>query len=115
MKDMKKILTLSAALTALAIAAPFAAAQSSDGNIRLSPAQMQRLDTDKNGVVSPSEYQAFMEESFAKLDTNGDGYLSKSELPKDLTAEQFAAMDTNKDGKISRAEFIKQVMREYKG
>jgi Ca2+-binding EF-hand superfamily protein len=56
-----------------------------------------------------------MEESFAKLDTNGDGYLSKSELPKDLTAEQFAAMDTNKDGKISRAEFIKQVMKEYKG
>lgn len=112
---MKKFVTLSAAFTALAIAAPLSAAPSAEGSVQLSPAQMQRLDTDKNGVVSRSEYQAFMEESFAKLDANGDGYLSKSELPKDLTAEQFAAMDTNKDGKISRAEFIKQVMKEYKG
>lgn len=112
---MKKFITLSAAVAALAIAAPLAAAPSSEGSVQLSPAQMQRLDTDKNGVVSRSEYQAFMEASFAKLDANGDGFLTKSELPADSTAEQFAAMDTNKDGKISRAEFLKQVMKEYKG
>ncbi|KAG1274491.1 hypothetical protein G6F64_015118 [Rhizopus arrhizus] len=44
---------------------------------------MQRLDTDKHGVVSQSEYQAFMEESFAKLDTNA----SKRD------AEKIAAKD----------------------
>lgn len=112
---MKKFVTLGAAFVALAITAPVSAAPSSEGSVQLSPAQMQRLDTDKNGAVSRSEYQAFMEESFAKLDANGDGHLSKNELPDSLSAEQFAAMDSNKDGKISRAEFIKQVMKEYKG
>lgn len=112
---MKKFVTLSAAFAALAIAAPGWAAPASEGSVQMSPAQMQRLDTDKNGAVSRSEYQAFMEESFAKLDANKDGHLSKSELPNNLSAEQFAAMDANKDGKISRPEFLQQVMKEYKG
>lgn len=112
---MKKIIALSTAFTALAIAATAVIAQPSQAGIELSPEQLKHLDTDKNGKVSRSEYQAFMEASFTKLDANADGRLGQNEFPKSLTAEQFSAMDSNKDGSIDRAEFMKQVMKEYQG
>jgi hypothetical protein len=44
--------------------------------------------------------------SFATLDTNKDGYVSKAEAQKDTSIDAgFAAADKNKDGKLDRAEF----------
>ena len=45
---------------------------------------------------------------FQKLDANGDGFLSKSEVEKDKTlAKYFDQADENKDGKLSEAEYTK--------
>jgi Ca2+-binding EF-hand superfamily protein len=40
---------------------------------------------------------------FARLDTNGDGYIDKSEARGPL-AERFDAVDTDHDGRLSREE-----------
>lgn len=43
---------------------------------------------------------------FAKLDTNKDGFVSKSELPpKHPLLPHFGMVDENKDGKLDRKEF----------
>ena len=60
---------------------------------------------------SPADY-------FKKLDTNGDGFLSKEEFlaraekapdpakAKTRLEERFTQIDTNKDGKVSLEEFV---------
>ncbi|UXI66528.1 EF-hand domain-containing protein [Tahibacter amnicola] len=46
--------------------------------------------------------------SFAGLDTNGDGTLSRSELAFDVAkASRFDALDADRDGKISEQEWKK--------
>ena len=43
--------------------------------------------------------------NYSKLDTNGDGKISKEEAAKDPTlASNFSKMDTDKDGSLSSAE-----------
>ena len=44
---------------------------------------------------------------FNKLDTNNDGYLSRSEARKNpYLAKHFKEADKNGDGKLSRAEYL---------
>lgn len=44
--------------------------------------------------------------AFTKLDTNKDGFISKSELPaKHPLLPHFGMVDKNKDGKLDRKEF----------
>lgn len=40
------------------------------------------LDTDHDGRLSFSEFQAPMHDHFSRLDKNGDGYISKDEMPE---------------------------------
>lgn len=40
------------------------------------------MDTDRDGKVSWTEFSARMKAAFDKLDTNHDGYLDPSEMPK---------------------------------
>jgi len=45
---------------------------------------------------------------FNKLDTNNDGYLSRSEAAKNpYLAKRFKEADGNNDGKLSRMEYLK--------
>jgi hypothetical protein len=67
----------------------------------------------RNGGVSRAEYQAFMTDSFSKLDTNGDRVLVESEVAKVLTPKQLSSLDANKDGRASRNEFMNQVMKDF--
>ncbi len=53
------------------------------------------------------------EEQFKKLDTNGDGFVSKEEFAahgkgknKDKADAQFAKLDRDGDGKLSKDEFL---------
>ncbi|MEZ2129263.1 MULTISPECIES: EF-hand domain-containing protein [unclassified Sinorhizobium] len=75
--------------------------------------QMSRLDTNSNGAVDRSEYQAFMNTAFATLDKNKDGNLQKDEASQVLTPAQFAATDSNGNGRISRDEFMTRVMADF--
>ena len=87
------------------------------------------LDADKDGKATPEEINARLvksaeadlevlkkvrDDSFAKLDTNGDGSITKAEfeakapLPtiKEPNAQPFLdRFDANKDGSISQEEF----------
>jgi EF hand len=45
---------------------------------------------------------------YSKLDTNGDGVISKDEAKGDPTlSSQFATLDADKDGKLSSSELAK--------
>ncbi len=56
----------------------------------------------------PADTEAKPDELFKKLDTNGDGVLTASEIPKEhqkFFERLLRIGDTNKDGKLSREEF----------
>ncbi len=75
------------------------------------------MDADHDGRLSPAEFSAMAakraaaghagkgggEKLFAKLDANGDGYLSGDEVGA-LAERRFAKLDTNHDGKLDAAE-----------
>lgn len=56
------------------------------------------------GTVPPSAMANSMSKLFAKLDTDGDGYLASAELPEEFR-EQARRWDRNRDGHISPEEF----------
>lgn len=74
---------------------------------------LNQIDTNKSGGVSKAEYQTFMTAAFTKIDVNGDGSMTQSEVTKVLTADQLSSMDANKDGSVSRDEFMRQVMKDF--
>ncbi|OZI43143.1 hypothetical protein [Bordetella genomosp. 4] len=106
--------TLSGAIGALVLFPVLCtAAASPPSSTSLTAEQRQQLDTDRNGNVSQTEYRAFMDAAFGKLDADSDGYLAKNDFPKEVTESQFVAMDTNRDGRVAKAEFMTQVMKDY--
>jgi len=68
---------------------------------------LAEADTNNDGTVSDAEKQAFREsrgkEHFAQKDQNGDGSLSKNEVPN-MPAEVFAKLDTNNNGSLTPDE-----------
>lgn len=56
--------------------------------------------------MDSADHQKMAADEFAKLDTNKDGKLAKSEIPAahPLSAH-FSMLDANRDGSISQAEF----------
>jgi len=74
---------------------------------------LDQLDTNNDEGVSREEYQTFMTQGFARLDSNRDGVLVQTEVTEVLTPEQFAALDANRDGRVSQNEFLNQVMRDF--
>jgi hypothetical protein len=92
------------------------------------PSGLMRYDTNKDGVVDRAEWQAGQEKRFRRLDTNGDGKLTKEELfartpgangvlPNDRQAQRqstyFQMLDVNKDGVVTLAEFMAQADRNF--
>jgi len=126
--NIKRLALLSC--VALGVAAPaFAEGAGGPGG-----GLFKAADTNKDGVVDQSEFQASRDKWFAELDTNKDGFISTDELKafgdkmhaewqqkhadadgtqaapdasrsERMTQHILARVDTDKDGKISRAEF----------
>ncbi|WEX79207.1 EF-hand domain-containing protein [Sinorhizobium numidicum] len=103
----------------LVLAAAFALSQvafalAQDQSAAMYQGQMDHLDSNKNGAVDRSEYQAFMTTAFANLDKNKDGSLRSDEVAQVLNTQQFAATDANRDRKISQNEFMNRVMADFR-
>lgn len=69
---------------------------------------MAMADADKDGNLTRAELTQALTARFAKMDTNGDGTVTKEEREAKRAArldERFARIDTDKNGQISKAEF----------
>jgi Ca2+-binding EF-hand superfamily protein len=120
MPHKRTLITTAAALafaTTVSLA-PTARAQSASAKEWL-----QLMDTDSDGTVTKTEYLAYMDKQFDKLDTDHDGTLDVKELKalrglpatdtegkiepgKTPSAKQMLLkMDPDKDGTVSKDEF----------
>ena len=99
MKQLVK-LTLCASALALAMGSAFAADKDHSSTT-----------VGKAGNVTRSE-----DSTFAKLDKNKDGYISKAEAAGDMhLSKDFAKFDLNNDGKLNRAEYLAAAAKEDTG
>jgi hypothetical protein len=82
---------------------------------------MLRYDTNKDGVVDRSEWDAGQDARFRQLDTDNDGKLTKGELTARTRSDRqvqrqeahFRRMDRDRDGFVSKAEFMAQADRNF--
>ncbi len=74
-------ITLLTAVLLMAGAAPGSAANLAAGEYE-TKRLLSLMDTDKNGMVSKSEFLDYMSAEFDRLDTNHNGELDGSELAK---------------------------------
>lgn len=68
---------------------------------------LERFDRDGDGVVRITELPPRMQERLGPADTNRDGVLSTEEMQafhQARRAERFATLDTNRDGAVTEAE-----------
>lgn len=64
-----------------------------------------KIDTDGNGSISKAESLAASDAMFAKLDVNKDGKIDAADREAKLK-EHFAEIDADKNGSISQNEFL---------
>ena len=96
---MKKKLLIAAALATSAVGGIAVTASA-----MLAPRGPMAADTDKDGVVTRSEFFAAAEARFAKRDANSDRKLSGDEIETGRRGEKLLRDDANKDGAITFAE-----------
>ncbi len=78
------------------------------------PSQIVRVDVNRDGVISLTEFDAARRADFLKLDRNRNLRLSRGEFvrrDKDLLARgrrarRFETMDKNGNGNVNRAEYL---------
>ena len=76
---------------------------------------LARADADKDGVITRAEFTDARARLFARMDRNGDGYLTKDDGPrfslrggdgKNRVAQAIVLLDKDGDGRVSRDEFV---------
>ncbi len=104
---MRKNAALALAVTAVLASAAAAMAQG------MTTDHLAALDSNKDGAVDRSEFEAFMRTTFTTLDANGDGFLTVTETSAVIPAEAFPAADADGDGKLSSREFAATVTADF--
>lgn len=84
----------------------------SQGPIRHMLANFDRIDANRDGVISRAEVRAVQALRWTQIDRNGDGYLSEGDFPPAAAGRArahlagIAHLDENGDGRISQGEFL---------
>lgn len=78
--------------------------------------QLERADTNGDGVVTKPEFRAQRQAQFARIDRNGDGFMAGDDIPRRLrnrapaggqsVDQMIKQFDANADGKVNQAEFV---------
>lgn len=73
----------------------------------------QKADTNKDGLIQPSEFTALGNQKFSEMDANADGLVTQAErktyreqMRGTRAHKRFAKIDSNGDGFVSEAEFM---------
>lgn len=100
-------------LTALALTAgALAAFAQSHDPIRQILANFDRIDADRDGVISRDEFRDVQAVRWTQIDRNRDGFLSEDDFPRAAAGRArthlagIAHLDENGDGRISQGEFV---------
>ncbi len=96
--DIKRCLILTTALLLMGASSAFAHEAKAER-------WFDRLDTNKDGVITQAEMEARRAERFAKIDANGDGMISAEEFSARAKAH-FTRADEDGNGEITKQEFI---------
>jgi Ca2+-binding EF-hand superfamily protein len=97
-------------LTALATSAPAFA----NANAAAMLERMNGADANHDGNITRAELTSFRASNFNRLDRNGDGVLTRNDIPAmaarlnpDIDFDRLIAQfDSNGDGRVSRNEFV---------
>lgn len=95
---MNKVLMLAGAL-AVAAAPAFAHTKDSEAKAQH---WFQKMDTDGNGSISKSEHDAFSQQKFTKADANKDGSISMQEFTEHKRMEKDDVKDQSGSRKDMR-------------
>ena len=82
-------------------------------NLQAMRGEFQKIDTNKDGFISPEEMQAYEAKRFNELDKDKNGVLDAGELKADKTG-MFKNADKNKDGKVDQNESTSQFKEYFK-
>ncbi|ESQ82417.1 hypothetical protein AEAC466_17505 [Asticcacaulis sp. AC466] len=92
-----------------AVAAPVA----TSAQIEQMVSRAMEADTNRDGMLTRAEWQAWRSAQFTRFDRNGDGYLTNADVPAIASGQMapkmqaaIAAFDANHDGRLSRDEFV---------
>lgn len=116
------LLLITAGTSAMAADSMASFATGGYANQLRTPEMMHKIDTNKDGMVSKAEWDAYQQKLFAMMDADASGALDNKEFMQahrdDVasfatggfstalrTSEMFAKLDTDHDGKVSREEF----------
>jgi hypothetical protein len=73
---------------------------------------VDRIDIDRNEIITEAEFVGFWAQFFASSDKNGDELLDGSEFPH---AAPLKAKDANKDGKLTLDEYKEIYRSQFPG
>jgi hypothetical protein len=75
--------------------------------------RLMEADANHDGLVSRAEFHLWRQSQFLRIDRNGDGFLSREDVPALLSGRVgprldalVEAFDTDGDHRVSRAEFV---------
>ncbi len=92
----------------------FAAAAFLAWNVYAGPDSFSKVDKDKNGVITPDEFDSAVRSRFKDYDKNNDGRIDMNEFAakgQPESVKEFKFMDKNNDGIINADEFYRAAIQ----
>jgi Ca2+-binding EF-hand superfamily protein len=79
----------------------------------LNESHLKALDSNGNGAISKSEFDAFSDFAFEKMDKDGNNMLSPDEVDDYVIGDAFDMLDDDGDGAVSAGEFASQMEEDF--